>query len=288
MLRMCVLTLSAAALLGGPSWALAQSDMPQPDEVTRFSKLHRYMIAKQPGSLAEMYVDSGSHPWQACVRNEDSESLFHLHMWPVLQVDGRDVLPRKGQFKHSKGSSIFSRFTTFNRLRVNLLQTLAPGPMPGAFVMTRRVHFTNRNATAVDVPVTFTLNASVYVKDAVADYGHLAHSSQWAYLLGRPDPQAGALTDFIGVSSAGLGRTGLAVMNCCDGAEFDDRRVDGDADGDRVSDSAQNRVLVSRRWLHLEPGESQTMYFDTLFGRSALSGLGDLPIRRRSVDSLSP
>jgi len=66
-------------------------------------------------------------------------------------------------------------------------------------------------------------------------------------------------------------------MKCCDVAGFQDRMVDGDVDGDRTSDSPAFRMLVSRRQLHLEPGQAQTMTFDTLFGQSALTSLDDLP-----------
>lgn len=276
--------MSLAALVCAAPPSLAQSDAPQDGAEMRFSKHHKFLGATQAGSRASMYVDIGSHVWRAEVVDEASGSTFNVHTVPQLLIDSRDVLPWTDRIKRADGKSVFSRFTTFNRLRVNLLQTLEPGPLPGAYLMTRRFHFVNLNATAVDVPVVFVLRAKVYDKHmnvinrpVIVDYGHLAHSSQWAYVMNRPAPLADRLTNFIGLSGAGLGRTELAVMKCCDDAAFDDRMVDGDVDGDRTSDSPGYRMLVGRRWLHLEPGQAQTMTFDTLFGRSMLTSLDDLP-----------
>ena len=282
MRRWSVIALSLATLLcaAPPSWA--QSDAPQDEAELRYSKHHRFLSASQPGSRVSMYVDNGSHVGRADVLDEASGSIFNVHMYPDLLIDSRCVLPPIGRIKRYDGKSVFSRFTTFNRLRVNLWQTLEPGPLPGAYQMRRRFHFVNLNATAVDVPVVFVLETRVYDQHVLADYGHLAHSSQWAYMVNSRVPQADRLTNFIGISGAGLGRTELAVMKSkfCDVAGFEDRMVDGDVDGDRTSDSAASRMLVSRRWLHLEPGQAQTMTFDTLFGRSMLTSLDDLPNHR--------
>lgn len=190
-------------------------------------------------------------------------------------------LPTTGGFDSVDASSASSHFSV-DGVDVTLQQSLQPGHLPGSYLLTQQYTVSNPTKTAVTL-VMSRYHDSDLRDDAgnVQDIGYIPGPGAWNYLLSSGTPSAEQLTTYAGINSTGGMMRRQVVRACCTWAFIpanQHRLVEGDTDGDHLSDGPRDRTLTGQRHLVVPPdGTSATFVTKTLLGRSALSSLSQLP-----------
>lgn len=283
-LRHHVALLPLCLSLLGTSTTLLAAGAPVKERLKAPTGPTAVLSATSSMGTATVTVD-GAGAFQDALVYTNADGLTADLSWrSALFIDGTQI--EANDVKQKSTQKAVSSFA-LGSLQVKLVQQLLPAALAGGYVLDQQYKLSNPGTEPVTLNLLRYNDSDMYdlpTNTFLGDFGYQPQGGSYNYIVSDVAPTPASLTQYIGVKfSGGDVATRRAVRVCCsnytDISPEENNTVPNDADQDGISDTGMDMAIAAQAPVTVPPGGSVTVKMKTVLGRSALSGLADLPAR---------